>query len=139
MYKAFKDKNNKDVFTPPAVFEVASGKKYRFRFASNGILNCPLQVSVDDHNLLVIASDGSPFEPIEVKSVIIFAGERYDFVINANKTVGNYWIRIGGMADCGVKQAKQVAILRYKGASEEHPTAPTTYKSMFPDGRVRIY
>ena len=72
---------------------------------------CPfglLQVSIDNHTLNMIASDGNPFEKVEVESFNIFAGERYDFVLNASMPVGNYWVRVRGLADCGVKQAKQV-------------------------------
>ena len=56
----------------------------------------------------MIASDGSAFERVDVESFNIFAGERYDFVLNASKPVGNYWVRVRGLADCEVKQAKQV-------------------------------
>jgi len=56
----------------------------------------------------MIASDGHAFEKTDTQSFNIFAGERYDFVINASLPVGNYWVRVRGLADCGVKQAKQV-------------------------------
>ena len=56
----------------------------------------------------MIASDGNTFERVDVESFNIFAGERFDFVLNASMPVGNYWIRVRGLADCGVKQAKQV-------------------------------
>ena len=36
--------------------------------------------------MMVIASDGSPFEPFVADSFNIFAGERYDFVLVADKT-----------------------------------------------------
>ena len=56
----------------------------------------------------MIATDGNPFEKVEVDSFNIFAGERFDFVLNASQAIGNYWVRVRGLADCGVKQAKQV-------------------------------
>ena len=56
----------------------------------------------------MIASDGWAFERVDVESFNIFAGERFDFVLNASMPVGNYWVRVRGLADCGVKQAKQV-------------------------------
>lgn len=58
----------------------------------------------------MIASDGNAFEKVDVQSFNIFAGERYDFVLNASLPVGNYWVRARGLADCGVKQAKQVCV-----------------------------
>ncbi|XP_013415315.1 laccase-4-like [Lingula anatina] len=129
------DKSNRTIYTPYAVFNVTQGKRYRFRVASNGILNCPIQISVDGHNMTAITSDGKPFDPIEIESFNIFAGERYDFVLNANARVDNYWIRVVGLADCANKKAKQVAILRYNGAPIEDPKAPTDYENMMRSGK----
>ena len=39
-----------------------------------GILYCPIEFSVDNHNLTVIATDGNNIEPYEVQSLIIMAG-----------------------------------------------------------------
>jgi hypothetical protein len=80
--------------------------------ASNGLFNCPIQFSIDSHNLTVIASDGAPFEPIEVESVNVFPGQRFDIIVHTDQSIGNYWMRIRGEADCSVKKAKQVAIVR---------------------------
>ncbi|KAI0751799.1 hypothetical protein C8Q80DRAFT_1218405 [Daedaleopsis nitida] len=33
-------------------------------------------------------------EPVNVDSIQIYAGQRYSFVLNANQTVDNYWIRM---------------------------------------------
>ena len=57
---------------------------------------------------MMIASDGNPFEAVDVDSFNIFAGERYDFVLDASMPVGNYWVRARGFEDCTDKQAKQV-------------------------------
>ena len=59
----------------------------------------------------MIASDGNPFERLDVESFIIYAGERFDFVVNASMPVGNYWVRARGLGDCGNKQASQVSII----------------------------
>jgi FtsP/CotA-like multicopper oxidase with cupredoxin domain len=50
--------------------------------------------------MTVIASDGSPFEPFETEILVIYGGERFDIVLNANQNIGNYWIRAKGLADC---------------------------------------
>ncbi|XP_045202825.2 uncharacterized protein LOC123556290 [Mercenaria mercenaria] len=114
-------------YTPVEVFHVRRGQRYRFRIISNGVLNCPKQISVDNHTLTMIASDGNAFEKIDVESFNIFAGERYDFVLNASNTVGNYWIRVRGLADCEPEHAKQVAVLRYEGAPEKNPVEGTSW------------
>ncbi|XP_050416521.1 uncharacterized protein LOC126830218 [Patella vulgata] len=113
-------------FTPSEVFKVEKGKRYRFRVASNGVLNCPLQFSVQDHQLYMISSDGYPFHSIIVDSFNIFAGERYDFVLHADRDIDNYLIHVRGLADCGAsfKQAKQHAILKYSGAHRDLVTRP---------------
>lgn len=53
------------------------------------------QVSVDNHTLKVISSDGSDLMTQSVDSVIIYSGERYDFWLDATDQSGdgNYWIR----------------------------------------------
>lgn len=77
-------------------FKVKKNQTYRFRVIQAGTIY-PLRVSVDNHNFSVVASDGYDLEPVECESFIINPGERYDFVLNANQPVGNYWIRIVSM------------------------------------------
>ncbi|XP_015518984.2 laccase-4 isoform X1 [Neodiprion lecontei] len=106
--------------TPRADFTVTQGYKYRFRLMYNSAVYCPIQVSIDNHTLLVIASEAGTFEPVEVDSLIINAGERYDFVLTADQSVDNYWIRYRGLGDC-VSTSLSVtseAILRYSGSNE---------------------
>ncbi|KAL3872010.1 hypothetical protein ACJMK2_039981 [Sinanodonta woodiana] len=106
-------------FTPRAVFSVTSGMRYRFRLIGNGVVNCPLQVSIDNHTLKVISSDGVDIEPYTAKAINIYAGERYDIVVQASQLIGNYWIRVFGMGDC--KTTNQSAILHYDTAPMELP------------------
>ena len=53
------------------------------------------RISIDDHKLNVIATDGYDVKTKSVQSFIIGPGERFDFWINATdpKKLGNYWIR----------------------------------------------
>ena len=62
--------------TPLATFNVISGNRYRFRIISPGFTLCPIEVSVENHNLTLIASDKGPIEPVEVSSFILQEGER---------------------------------------------------------------
>lgn len=114
-------------FAPLAVFRVAANGTYRFRHINTGFLNCPVELSIDGHNLAVIASDGWYVEPVEVATLVSYAGERFDFVVHANRPVGNYWLRVRGLMDCDERftKAHQVAVLRYAGAAET-PGWPTT-------------
>ncbi|PVD19698.1 hypothetical protein C0Q70_20189 [Pomacea canaliculata] len=119
------------VFTPYADFTVRPTFRYRFRVISSGIMNCPIQFSIDNHTLIVIASDGGDFDPIIVDSFNIFSGERFDFILIADKTeeLKNYWVRARGIADCSVKKSQQLAVLRYTGAPPGLPELATNYEA----------
>lgn len=126
---------------PLEVFKVQKGKRYRFRVVSNAYLNCPFIVSVQSHKMLLIASDGAPVEPFPVSTFMIHAGERYDFILEANQTVNNYYLTVQGMIDCGKDflKTRQAAVIHYD-------TAPTydfnqqipSYESMNVDGVVSV-
>ncbi|PAA58571.1 hypothetical protein BOX15_Mlig012506g2 [Macrostomum lignano] len=106
--------------TPRYVLRVRSGLRHRVRVISNAILNCPFVLSVANHSLLVIATDGAPVVPIEVDSLIIYAGERFDFVLTADRPPGNYLLMVAGLADCDSRftMARQSAIVSYAGIDE---------------------
>ena len=59
---------------PLSVFKVKYGFKYRFRVGHAGSFTCPMEVSVDDHPLIMIATDGTPIVPVKIKSFVIFTG-----------------------------------------------------------------
>lgn len=65
-----------DAVTPRAEFHVEPGKSYRFRLINAGILYCPIEFSIDGHNLTVIASDGRYLEARQFESLIIYAGKK---------------------------------------------------------------
>ena len=53
------------------------------------------RVSIDQHVLHVISTDGDDVMDTPVESIIIHGGERYDFWVNASDPTeeGLYWIR----------------------------------------------
>ena len=57
----------------------------------------PLRISVDQHYLTIVSSDGYDVENIVVESFIINPGERFDFMLIANQSFGNYWFRAVSM------------------------------------------
>lgn len=99
--------------TPYASFHVKSGYRYRFRIVSPGFTLCPIQVSVENHTLTLIASDTESIEPVEVNSFILHEGERFDFVLNANNDAGVYQIRFGGLFDCAKPKVHSLGFLIY--------------------------
>lgn len=111
------------------VFEVSKFMKYRFRLINAGYLNCPFEISIDNHTLIIIASDGHYIEPITVDSLVSYAGERFDFVIETTNDVDNYWIRVKGLMDCDERffKSHQAAVLRYAGADNGFPNSSLSY------------
>ncbi|XP_062597128.1 uncharacterized protein LOC134258593 isoform X2 [Saccostrea cucullata] len=98
---------------PLEVFKVKKDKKYRFRVI-NGLY--PYRISVDSHPLRVVATDGYYIEPINVESLIIHPGERFDSVIYTNNFVGNYMIR-GHTLEVNRRTLVE-AVLHYNGADQ---------------------
>ncbi|XP_075220852.1 uncharacterized protein LOC142324090 isoform X2 [Lycorma delicatula] len=115
--------------TPLAVFNVKQGLRYRFRVINAGNQNCPIEISIDNHTLTAINSDGGNFEPVEGAALVTYAGERWDFIVKASGEIKNYWIRFKGLMDCDERftKAHQVAILRYVGAPKEEPHEHLSY------------
>ncbi|XP_310270.3 uncharacterized protein LOC1271472 [Anopheles gambiae] len=115
---------------PLKVFHVDKGRRYRFRLINAEFLNCPVELSIENHNLTVIASDGFGIQPLEdLGSFVSYAGERFDFIVKANQPVANYLIRFRGLMDCDERftSAYQFAVLRYRGAPTD-----TEYESWPP-------
>lgn len=133
-FHQFQDVNSVTVnvtHSPTATFTVQQGFRYRFRLINAGFLNCPIELSVDNHTLLVISSDGADVQPVQADSLVSYAGERFDFVLHANKKVGNYWMRFRGLMDCDERftKAHQVAVLHYVGAPlNKEPPGEVSYE-----------
>lgn len=125
----FVTENNRTIFTPIARFNVEQGIRYRFRVINAGFLNCPIQISVDNHTLTVISSDGFDINATDVESFVTYAGERFDFVLNANQSIDNYWIRFKGLMDGQFTNTFQTSILHYKNANDSDPQGNPTYEN----------
>lgn len=100
---------------PLSIFTVQQGKRYKLRLMNPSDIY-PFRVSVDDHPLLVVSSDGEDLEPVLVESVIVHPGERFDVIIDCNQTRANYWIR-GQTLEVDHTHVAE-AILHYIGAPE---------------------
>ena len=79
--------------------------------------------SIDNHRLTIIEADGQATQPFTVDSIQIYAAQRYSFVLEANQTIDNYWIRAqpnlppNSTFNNGINSA----ILRYQGAQNAEP------------------
>ncbi|KAF9254733.1 laccase [Marasmius fiardii PR-910] len=108
--------------TKLAVITVQQGKRYRFRLI-NMACDSMYRFFIDQHDMDLIEVDGTPHNKLTVDNMRVYAGQRYSFVLNANKPVGNYWIR--SKPNAGLEQSfingMNSAILRYEGAPDEEP------------------
>lgn len=60
--------------TPLEIFTMTPGRRYRFRMINSLASVCPVQLTVQNHALTVIATDGEPVHPMPVDTVISFSG-----------------------------------------------------------------
>jgi len=74
------------------VFSVEQNKRYRFRLINVGAFTL-FQFSVDNHTLTVIEADGTVIQPVNVHRLDIAVAQRYSFILNANQSSTNYWMR----------------------------------------------
>ncbi|XP_061393362.1 uncharacterized protein LOC133328869 [Musca vetustissima] len=96
---------------------VSPGMRYRMRVISNGVFNCPLEFSIENHRMLMISTDGNDLQPVYADKFFMTSAERFDFILQANQYPGNYWIRVKGYNDCENLNLYQGAVLHYRGSS----------------------
>jgi FtsP/CotA-like multicopper oxidase with cupredoxin domain len=85
-------------------------------------------VSLDAHNLTVIAADFVPIVPYNTSWLFIGIGERYDVIITASQPIGNYWFRAEVQQGCGsnANNGNIKAIFHYQGAATTNPNSTAT-------------
>ena len=73
---------------------------YRFRLIGAQSLFA-YRFSIDEHKLIVIATDGYFVKPKEVDFIIVHSGERYDFLLRSKESDSklNYWVRAETLED----------------------------------------
>ncbi|RDB26960.1 Laccase-1 [Hypsizygus marmoreus] len=112
--------------SPLAVIRVIKGLRYRFRLVA---MSCDpnYTFSIDGHTMTIIEVEGINVQPLTVDSIQIFAGQRYSFVLNANKPIANYWIRANpNIGTTGFDGGVNSAILRYLLAPNADPKTTQT-------------
>jgi len=103
------------------------GKTYRLRLINTSMDN-HFKVSLDSHNLTVIAADFVPIVPYNTSWLFIGIGERYDVIITASQPIGNYWFRAEVQQGCGsnANNGNIKAIFHYQGAATSNPNSTAT-------------
>lgn len=110
-----------------AKLNVVKGKSYRIRIINTSV-DSVFSVSMDGHPFQVLTSDFVPIKSWVTDQLTLAIGQRYDVVITANQTVGNYWFRVQPGTSCGRnnivgKGITTGAILHYNGAPDANPTS----------------
>ncbi|KAF4632898.1 hypothetical protein G7Y89_g5235 [Cudoniella acicularis] len=104
-----------------------TGQKYRFRIINTAV-DAHFQFSIDGHNFTVIANDLVPIVPYAADSILVSIGQRYDIIVEATQTSGDYWLRAGWVSSCSLNgnTANITGIIRYNSNSTADPTSTST-------------
>ncbi|KAG7167805.1 Laccase-1-like 1 [Homarus americanus] len=127
---------------PYARFLVENGTRYRLRMINAAITNCPVTVTVDSHDLIILSADGGRVSPVNASSILLHPGERYDAMFTAeqdpDKAGGTYWVRVTGGGEC--TGLHQYAALQYLPSNytlfQPLPEIPSTPVSIPEPGTV---
>lgn len=100
-----------------------AGKKYRIRLV-NGAADTHFRFTIDNHTLEVIASDFVPIVPYNTTSVSIGMGQRYDVIVTATESTGNFWLRAIPQESCSDNDNVDniLGIVRYDSTSTDEPS-----------------
>lgn len=100
----------------PAVFDVKKGERVRLRLV-NPSSATTYHLALAGHRLTVTHADGQPVEPVEVDSLLIGMGERYDVVVEATQPGAHTLLARTVEGDAPPARA----ILRYQGSRQNRP------------------
>lgn len=84
----------------PAVFAGRAGTRVRLRIINAGS-DTAFRVALGGHTLTVTHTDGFPVEPLEVDSILLGMGERYDALVTLNDGVFPFVAEAEGKRDRG--------------------------------------
>lgn len=100
-----------------------AGTSYRIRLV-NGAADTHFRFTIDNHTMQVIASDFVPIVPYNTTSVSIGMGQRYDIIVTATETTGDFWMRSIPQESCSDNDNVDniLGIVRYDTTSTADPT-----------------
>ncbi|CAJ0585118.1 unnamed protein product, partial [Mesorhabditis spiculigera] len=68
---------------PLETYRIKQGESILMRIVNGGLAQ-ELMISIEGHNLTIVAADGNEVIPMTVNNLIIFPGERYDILIKGH-------------------------------------------------------
>jgi FtsP/CotA-like multicopper oxidase with cupredoxin domain len=106
--------------------KIQAGKRYRLRLVNTAV-DTNMVVNLDGHPFQVIATDFVPINPYNTSHLQIGIGQRYDVIITANQTAGNYWFRAVADGLCQSRNTREGrAVFTYQGQTVADPTSNST-------------
>lgn len=101
-----------------------AGTRYRIRLV-NGAADTHFRFTIDNHTLEVIATDFVPIIPYNTTNLSIGMGQRYDIIVTATETTGDFWMRAIVQESCSENANPDniMGIVRYDGSSTADPTS----------------
>lgn len=104
-----------------------SGTKYLLRLV-NTAADTHFKFTIDDHTMEVISADFVPIQPYATDVLNIAMGQRYEVVVTANATAGDYWMRAIAQTACSDNENANniMGIVRYDNSSTADPTTTAT-------------
>ena len=104
--------------------QLQQDKKHRVRLINMSVDN-HFMVSLDNHQMEVIAADFVPIVPYNTTHIFLGIGQRYDVIITGNQPAGSYWFRAESQdqAGCGnnANNGNILSIFSYEGHETETP------------------
>ncbi|KAE9365617.1 multicopper oxidase [Stipitochalara longipes BDJ] len=101
----------------------SAGTKYRIRLV-NGAADTHFRFTIDNHTMEVISTDFVPIVPYNTTNLSIGMGQRYDVIVTASESSGDYWMRAIPQESCSDNDNVDniLGIVRYDSTSTSDPT-----------------
>lgn len=112
-------------------FVFRPGKTHRLRFINSGAEGTQ-RISIDGHNMTVIANDFVPIKPYDTQVITLGVGQRTDVIVHAHADPGSaFWLRANMTSCSSTKQPLALAAIYYQGA--DNTSVPTSTPWDVPD------
>jgi len=134
----------------PWTLEARKGERIRFRLI-NGSTASFFRVSLEGHQLELIAADGQPVEPVRGDNIVIGTAERYDFLVTLKES-GSFTLHAAALGTTkqviGVVHTRDVpakasrvrpAFSGRSIGSADYASLRSPYPTTLPEGPVKTF
>ncbi|KAI1379954.1 putative multicopper oxidase [Hypoxylon crocopeplum] len=112
-------------------FNFQPGKTHRLRLMNTGAEGTQ-RISIDEHNMTVIAYDFVAIDPYDTQVVTLGVGQRADVLVNAHAKPGSaFWLRSNLTTCSSANEPSALAAIYYEGADKN--SVPTSTPWDIPD------